>query len=300
MNSDQAKKLSLPALLERLGHQPTQITKGGKEYWYLSPFRQEMIASFHTSFLGGKWIWNDFGDTGGTVIDFVMRYKGYHHVQEALQFLEAIFKAGMAPSAAQEEKSPQGALFDSVAQVENPVLELKRVTPMKMSLPYIAQRGIDEAVAKLYLKEVHFINSNTGKNYFAAGIKNVSGGYEIRNPYFKSSIGKKDLSFVPGEEGRGVVSVFEGVMDFLTYLTEEKRLRMPEDVIILNSISFLQRAKSYLQARRYTRILTFFDNDRTGELATEDFLSSFPSGVVIPQNQRYSGFVDYNSKIDLS
>nr|WP_290929190.1 toprim domain-containing protein [Haliscomenobacter sp.] len=229
-----------------------------------------------------------------------MRYKGYHHVQEALQFLEAIFKAGMAPSAAQEEKSPQGALFDSVAQVENPVLELKRVTPLKMSLPYIAQRGIDEAVAKLYLKEVHFINTNTGKNYFAAGIKNVSGGYEIRNPYFKSSIGKKDLSFVPGEEGRGVVSVFEGIMDFLTYLTEEKRLRMPEDVIILNSISFLQRAKSYLQARRYTRILTFFDNDRTGELATEDFLSSFPSGVVIPQNQRYSGFVDYNGKIDLS
>jgi hypothetical protein len=86
----------------------------------------------------------------------------------------------------------------------------------------------------------------------------------------------------------------------LTYLTEEKRLRVPEDVIILNSISFLQRAKSYLQARHYTRILTFFDNDRTGELATEDFLSSFPPGVVIPQNQRYSDFVDYNGKVDLS
>lgn len=298
MNSDQAKKLSLPAILERLGHQPTQITKGGKEYWYLSPFRQEMTASFHTSFLGGKWIWNDFGDTGGTVIDFVMRYKGYHHVQEALQFLEAIFKAGMAPSTAQEEKSPQGALFDSVAQVENPVLELKRVTPLKMSLPYITQRGIDEAVAKLYLKEVHFTNTNTGKNFFAAGIKNVSGGYEIRNPYFKSSIGKKDLSFVPGEEGRGVVSIFEGVMDFLTYLTEEKCLQVPEDAIILNSISFLERTKAYLRARQYSCIMTFFDNDEAGDRATNNFLNDFPSGVICPQNQRYAEFVDYNTKLD--
>ena len=64
MNSEQAKKLSLPDILSRLGHQPTEIKNGGNEYWYRSPFRKEKEASFHTSFLGGKWIWNDFADSG--------------------------------------------------------------------------------------------------------------------------------------------------------------------------------------------------------------------------------------------
>ena len=58
MNSYQAKQLNLPDLMGRLGYEPTSIKKEGKEYWYLSPFRKEKDASVHTSFLGGKWIWN--------------------------------------------------------------------------------------------------------------------------------------------------------------------------------------------------------------------------------------------------
>ena len=56
MNSEQAKKLSLPDIMSRLGYEPTEITKGGAEYWYCSPFRKEKEPSFHTSYLGGKWI----------------------------------------------------------------------------------------------------------------------------------------------------------------------------------------------------------------------------------------------------
>ena len=89
MNSEQAKKLSLPDIMSRLGYEPTEITKGGAEYWYCSPFRKEKEPSFHTSYLGGKWIWNDFADSGGTVIDFVMRHEGYTKVSDALRFLES-------------------------------------------------------------------------------------------------------------------------------------------------------------------------------------------------------------------
>jgi hypothetical protein len=56
MNTDQAKQLSLPELLAKLGHKPIKETKGGFELWYNSPFRKENDASFHTSFIGGKWI----------------------------------------------------------------------------------------------------------------------------------------------------------------------------------------------------------------------------------------------------
>ena len=90
MNSHQAKQIDLPDLLARLGHHPVKVRKGGRELWYTSPFREERTPSFHTSYLGGKWIWKDFGDTGGTVIDFVMRYEGISFKQ-ALAFLRKMY-----------------------------------------------------------------------------------------------------------------------------------------------------------------------------------------------------------------
>ena len=47
MNTLQAKQLNLPNLMASLGYQPTEVKKGGKEYWYKSPFRNEEDASFH-------------------------------------------------------------------------------------------------------------------------------------------------------------------------------------------------------------------------------------------------------------
>lgn len=294
MNSEQAKQIHLPNLLERLGYQPFQITKGGNEYWYLSPFRDETTPSFHTSFKGGKWIWNDFGDKGGTVIDFVMRYKGFYQVKDALQFLDETYQGKIAPV---RFKSPnQSELFKQTESEENPVLELKTVSSLKKSWPYVQGRGINEAVAKAYLFDIEFNNLKTGKTYFAAGIKNLSNGYEIRNPFFKSSLGKKDMSLIRGEEEARIISVFEGFMDFLTYLTEEKTVKAREDILVLNSLSFQQQAQLFIENGQYERILTFFDNDRTGNLATENFKELF-KGKLLPQNHRYENFRDYNDKI---
>lgn len=297
MNSEQAKNINLPELMAKLGFQPTEISKAGNEYWYLSPFREESTPSFHTSFLGGKWIWKDFGDIGGTVIDFAMRYKRFYKVKDALQFLDEIYQGKVKPVI--QVNPNQISIFDQKNNDENPVFEIKTVSPLKKSWPYVQGRGIEEAVAKTYLFDVEFTNRNTGKTYFAAGIKNLSNGFEIRNPFFKSSIGKKDMSFIKGEEGTKTISVFEGFMDFLTYLTEEEIVKAKEDILILNSLSFQQQAKIFLQSGNYEKVLTFFDNDRTGREATEAFKQSF-SGKVETQNFRYEGFDDYNSKIDSS
>ena len=105
MNSHQAKQIDLPNLMSRLGYEPTAIKKGGNEYWYRSPFRSEKDASFHTSYLGGKWIWKDFGDIGGTVIDFVMRHERLNSVKEALSYLEGIYPANSLESASRVKRS---------------------------------------------------------------------------------------------------------------------------------------------------------------------------------------------------
>ncbi len=293
MNSAQAKNINLPDLLAKLGFQPTEISKAGNEYWYTSPFRSEKTASFHTSFLGGKWIWKDFGDIGGTVIDFVLRYKGFYRVNDALQFLDEIYQGRVKPIPVNPK---QNSLLGKSPRDEKPVLELKNVSPLQKSWPYVKGRGINEAVAKAYLNDIEFVNRNTGKTYFAAGIKNLSEGFEIRNPFFKSSIGKKDMTLIRGEEGTKVISVFEGFMDFLTYLTEEGVVKATEDILVLNSLSFQQRARDFIESGQYVQVLTFFDNDKTGNKATENFKAQFWEKV-FPQNYRYEGLRDYNDKL---
>ena len=94
-NAQWAKKnIAMPDLLSAFGHEPVRTAKGGNEYWYISPFRYEKEPSFHTSYVGDKWIWNDFGRGdiagSGTVIGFLELHENVN-VSEALQILKNLF-----------------------------------------------------------------------------------------------------------------------------------------------------------------------------------------------------------------
>lgn len=57
--------------------------------------------------------------------------------------------------------------------------------------------------------------------YFSVGFKNRKGGIEIRNPYFKGAVSPKDITHVShnaGDRRQSPVLVFEGFMDYLSYL----------------------------------------------------------------------------------
>ena len=290
MNSYQAKKLPLPDIMARLGYEPVKIQKNGNEYWYRSPFRKEKEASFHTSFLGDKWIWKDFGDNGGTVIDFVMQYQNYSSVNEALAFLDKMFlKNHFKPLGGTKTenrnksfKNEKTLILDAVKPLKHPALT-RYLT---------GERAINLKIGQTYLKEIHFHNTENGKKYFALGMQNQSGGYEVRNPFFKSSLGNKDLSLIKGGEGRGEVSVFEGYMDFLSFLTDRKKQKLQGDVLILNSVSFAEKAKSLIREQSYTKVYTFLDNDTKGRETLESF-GELPTQI-ITLNHLYKNFKDYN------
>ena len=61
-------------------------------------------------------------------------------------------------------------------------------------LSYLQERGINTALAKKECREAHF--TNNGKRYFAIAFPNISGGYEIRNRYFKGCIAPKEISHI--------------------------------------------------------------------------------------------------------
>lgn len=312
MNSLQAKQLSLPDIMSRLGFEPTLIKKGGQEYWYASPFRDEKDASFHTSFLGGKWIWNDFGDKGGTVIDFVMRFKGFRQIGEALEFLEQMYRGRPFNLSAQPPPFPeqQTNLFSfqqqeffkppqAVSGGDLEFVEAHEIRSPTISLYLSRERAIPKRLADLYLKEIKY--KNRGKEYFAFGMENMSGGYEIRaasDAYkFKSALVKRDITVVKGlSPEKKTVNVFEGMTDFLSLLAMMRMDRMAGDAVIMHSLSSFQRTAEFLREQGFETVNTFLDNDKPGQECTERFKAEFGERAV-SQSGLFAPYSDINDAL---
>lgn len=113
-----------------------------------------------------------------------------------------------------------------------------------------------------------------GKPYFAVGFPNRSGGYEIRNKLFKGCIAPKDITHIRQEQPKETCYLFEGFMDYLSFLTLRLE-RCPDrpdldgqDYIVLNSTSNLSKAIRPLGG--YERIHCFLDNDKAGMEAVQE------------------------------
>ncbi|OIN55784.1 toprim domain-containing protein [Arsenicibacter rosenii] len=312
MNIEQAKRISLPRLLAQLGYKPERETKGGLEFWYASPFRPEKAPSFHTSFIGGKWIWNDFGDIGGTVIDFVMRHQGFTRVSDALRFLDGMNQGQTNLMQSSQQTIPRSPDLFSFQQqetdreaVENFLpdrqLEFLQALPLRSQtiLTYLAQeRGIPAPIAQRYLQLVRYRNLNNGRDYFAFGMPNQAGGYEIRvasNQYnFKSALLARDITVIPGTSPeRKNVHVFEGMTDFLSFLVLNGVHQAPDDCIIMHSLSSFHRAVSHIRSQHYQAIKTYLDNDKAGQQGTEKFKAEF-GAILLPQGEAFAPHHDLN------
>ena len=157
----------------------------------------------------------------------------------------------------------------------------------------LSDRGIDRDIADRFLKNIHFTNTQNGQTYTAVGFQNSEGGFEIRNPFFKSTVPEttKSLSFVKTNADNKKIICFEGFMDFLSHGTLFG-IENQQDYLILNSVSFSKKAVETLQKAHYSVIETFFDNDKAGEVATEYFKTQLPN--VSPQNRLYAEMTDLN------
>lgn len=161
---------------------------------------------------------------------------------------------------------------------------------------YLQERGIDTALAIPECRELHFIHN--GKPYFAIGFPNVAGGYEVRNRFFKGCIAPKDISHIRQQgEPREKCLVFEGMMDYLSFLTLRMRNcpTMPnldgQDYVILNSVANVSKAIDVLHG--YGRIHCLLDNDEAGRNAYLELAREF-SGRIRDFSDNYNGYKDLN------
>ena len=136
-----------------------------------------------------------------------------------------------------------------------------------------------------------------GKPYFAVGFLNRSGGYEIRNKLFKGCIAPKDITHIRQEQPKETCYLFEGFMDYLSFLTLRLE-RCPDrpnldrqDYIVLNSTSNLSKAIRPLGG--YGRIHCFLDNDKAGMEAVQELREEYGLRVR-DASHIYGGYNDLN------
>jgi 5S rRNA maturation endonuclease (ribonuclease M5) len=305
MNSYQAKKLNLPEIMARLGYQPLREDKGGLEYWYSSPFRAEKEASFHTTYKGDKWIWNDFGDSGGTVIDFILRHENYSSVSQALKFLDDLIgrvgeRQNSSPSFSFHQQPKTAVAVENFRDLE--LVSAKSVSNSVIFRYLTEERGIAFDLIKPYLKEVRYKNLKQGKEFFAFGTENIAGGYEIRAASdkfsFKSALVERQLTFFEGTRPElGIVDVFEGTTDFLSLLTMMNTDRLTGDVVIMNSISNYQNVLEFIQEKGYKSVNLFLDNDKGGHKTTSRFVEDLGAEIVHNQSSMFFPHIDVNAAL---
>lgn len=283
MNCDTAKQIRIIDLLEKLGYSPKKIVN--ETWWYISPFRQEKTPSFKVNLI--KNLYYDFGEgTGGTTLDFVMRYNNCD-LKSALSILDNNVFSFVQPTvlnvAPQSEKNYE---ITAVTEIVNPHL-----------IQYAKSRKLCLRMLKKYCKEIHY--SLNDKSYYAIGFKNDKNGYELRNKYVKMCLGSKAVSYFSNNSNK--VILLESWSDFISFLTLYPNAAYRFDYIILNSVTtlnntLLKESNSYLYKSdkvKYESIICLFDNDKAGDVATEKVLDTYRN-ITVDKRVAYQEYKDLN------
>ncbi|RIV46525.1 CHC2 zinc finger domain-containing protein [Flagellimonas pelagia] len=274
MDCEKARNIDLVSTLAKSGHFPVRETE--KEAWFLSPFRTETQASFKVSLKKNYWI--DFGTfEGGSTIDLVMKMENCS-VKEALERLSGPmehFSFHRRPNPTKKEHRANPIEIIQEKEIEHRAIQT-----------YLSSRKISTKTARKLCKEIHYRIG--GRKYFAIGLLNRSGGWELRNRYWKGSTSPKDVSIIGNQSKK--LAITEGMFDMLTLMELMPGILNSYDLLVLNTTAFVKRMIS--EIGEYESVELFLDRDRTGLGMTELLLEKCPNSR--DMSSLYRGFKDIN------
>jgi len=264
-------KIAITDYLASLGIQPAY--KRGCDWWYISPVRMaERTPSFKVNTRLNRWYDHGSGE-GGKVIDLALRLHRSASIREVIQLLteHSLSSAVTSPLTIKPAEEPAHSQSAAIKQESPPGIQVLAAKPLEEKSPlasYLLQRGIPFETASPYCRLVDF--SIGTRRYEAIGFENRSGGYELRNAWFKGSSSPKDITFV--DNGSGTVCLVEGFTDFLSLLELRPELKTGSSFLVLNSLALVSKSLEVLG--RHRRVLLYLDNDRAGRKVTERLLQS--------------------------
>ena len=277
------KRYPIVEYLERKGIKP--VRKTPTYAMYRSPLREETHPSFKVD--TEKNLWIDYAEgRGGSIIDLCMRMEGCT-LSEAIRLLGQnapvngtySFLNDFAPNNTQPVMAVNGA---------RRLIEISDTLPPHFQEYLTKVRCINLEKAMPFLKCISY--EVRGRRYQAIGFANLSGGYELRDDKtFKGTIAPKDITPIFTDRAEPVC-IFEGFMDFLSFLSMKEEIT--NHCLVMNSVSNVARTIRYLNDRHLTHIRAFLDNDEAGRRTVQDFIKA--GFHVEDMNIHYKDFKDLN------
>ena len=277
------KRYPIVEYLERKGVKP--VRKTPTYVMYRSPLREETHPSFKVD--TEKNLWIDYGEgRGGSIIDLCMRMEGCT-LSEAIRRLGQTIPDNTVYSS--HKDFSQNNLQPTMAANETrKLISISDTLPPHLQDYLTKERCINLEKAMPFLKCISY--EVRGRGYQAIGFANQSGGYELRDDnVFKGRIAPKDITPIFTDRAEPVC-IFEGFMDFLSFLSMKEEIT--NHSLVMNSVSNVARTIRYLNDRHLTHIRAFLDNDEAGRRAVQDFIKA--GFHVEDMNIHYKDFKDLN------
>ena len=209
-------------------------------------------------------------DMGGDIFTLAGEISGSDGFMAQARFIAGVY-GGTIPEYAGQKREKESVRTEK--HKESSRFEEVVCGPLRCNalLGYLKGRGIPEEIARAECEEIRF--RLYGKRYFAVAFGNESGGYEIRNPFFKGSYPPKNITRISAGNPR--CNVFEGFIDFLS--AERLGYNDGNDSVVLNSVANVGKAIPALA--EYPLILCYLDNDTAGRAAVARLRREFGDRV---------------------
>ena len=229
-NLSTIKRYPITAYLESKGITP--VRRLAAYAMYRSPLRDERHPSFKVD--TEKNLWIDYAEgCGGSIIDLCMRL-------ERCTFPEAIRCLGKMIFGRTTSDYPR-----TESHLHSPertdggrkLIGISDDLPPHLQEYLTKERRIDLGRARSFLRCVRY--EVRGRTYEVIGFPNASGGYELRGTeLFKGTLAPKDITPIFPDR-RQPVCLFEGFMDFLSFLSMKEKVG--SHCLVMNSVANVGR-----------------------------------------------------------
>ncbi|MEJ5962894.1 hypothetical protein [Pedobacter immunditicola] len=255
------EQVPLSTLLSRLGYQPAKSS--GDEQLYLNVLRDaETRPTFAINTQLDMWF-DRFTKKSGDIIDFGMAYWPDLTSDQVLEKITQLCTSSQEISV----RSTDHRAGRKRRAIKIPYYHIAETRPLGCNpeiTTYLQSQGLWE-ISVGQLKEVYYYvvdEKHRRKDFFAAGWQNENGGWEVKGRNFSGCLGRKGMSFIPGDEKKLVL--FEEYIAYLSWKYEHRASNA--SILVMNSPEFLPAAKS--RATKFRDVAVFLSKDLDGQLLT--------------------------------
>lgn len=246
---EEALKIDISSYLSSQGIKPQRETSRSSYYYSPLPGRQDGHPSFVVNKATNRWVDYGVSKEADRILSLVCLMENCT-LKEAVDIL------------LKDKDSVKN--FDKTKFKDDPKSPSVLITSVKnyfksSHVKYIESRNLTLDVVKRYCKQVNVVFPNSGyakKVHTFVGFKNNLGGYELRNQKLKISVSPKYYTIIGTKGDR---YVFEGFINFLSYLVYNDIQKIDGIVIVLNSLTLFPWVYDILRSGGTNHL--FLDND---------------------------------------